>query len=106
MGLEYRRRSRLDSNGWDNATPMKVQQDLETRFTETFQPIFLWGVGALELILILYTLYQEFVTGTGPSLLATVLPLSVVIAIVWAVLSVLITLAVIGVNNHRKRDTR
>lgn len=64
------------------------------------------GVGALELILILYTLYQEFVTGTGPSLLATVLPLSVVIAIVWAVLSVLITLAVIGVNNHRKRDTR
>ncbi len=106
MGLEYRRRSCLDSNGWDNATPMKVQQDLETQFTETFQPIFLWGVGALELILILYTLYQEFVTGTGPSLLATVLPLSVVIAIVWAVLSVLITLAVIGVNNHRKRDTR
>ncbi len=85
---------------------MKIPQDFETQFTETFQPIFLWGVGALELILILYTLYQEFVTGTGPSLLSTVLPLSVVIAIVWAVLSVLITLAVVGIKNQRKSDTR
>ena len=81
---------------------MKPQQDFETQFTETFQPIFLWGVGALELLLILYTLYQEFVTGTGPSLLSTVLPLSVAIAIVWAVLSVLLTLAVVSINNHRK----
>ena len=85
---------------------MKIPQDFETRFTETFQPIFLWGVGALELTLILYTLYQEFVTGTGPSLLSTVLPLSVVIAIVWAVLSVLITLVVVGIKNQRKSDTR
>ncbi|MCR9194915.1 MAG: hypothetical protein NXH88_09300 [Hyphomonas sp.] len=85
---------------------MKIPQDFEAQFTETFQPIFLWGVGALELILILYTLYQEFVTGTGPSLLSTVLPLSVVIAIVWAVLSVLITLAVVGIKNQHKSDTR
>ncbi|MEM7329060.1 MAG: hypothetical protein AAF437_09990 [Pseudomonadota bacterium] len=77
---------------------MKPQQDFESRFVETFQPIFLWGVAAFELILILYTLYQEFVTGTGPSLLSTVLPLSVAIAIVWAVLSVLITLVVIGLK--------
>lgn len=79
---------------------MKTQQDFESKFIEIFQPIFLWGVGALELMLILYTLYQEFVTGTGPSLLSTVLPLSVVIAIVWAVLAVLITLAVVGIKNR------
>lgn len=85
---------------------MKIPQDFEAQFNETLQPIFLRGVGALELILILYTLYQEFVTGTGPSLLSTVLPLSVVIAIVWAVLSVLITLAVVGIRNQHKSDTR
>lgn len=79
---------------------MENPQNFETRFIEVFQPIFLWGVGALELMLVLYTVYMEFVTGTGPSLLSTVLPLSVVIAIVWAVLAVLITLAVIGLKKR------
>ncbi|MCR9195847.1 MAG: hypothetical protein NXH88_14010 [Hyphomonas sp.] len=79
---------------------MKPAQAFETRFNDVFQPIFLWGVGAFELALILYTLYQEFVTGAGPSLLSTVLPLSVAIAIVWAVLSVLITLVVIGLKKR------
>lgn len=82
---------------------MKNPQDFETRFIEVFQPIFLWGVGAFELALVIYTLYMEFVTGTGPSLLSTVLPLSVVIAIVWAVLAVLITLAVVGIKNRTNR---
>ena len=79
---------------------MDDPQNLETRFIEVFQPIFLWGVGALELFLVIYTLYMEFVSGAGPSLLTTVLPLSVVIAIVWAVLAVLITLAVVGIKNR------
>lgn len=79
---------------------MNTQPDFETQFIEVFQPVFLWGVGAFELALILYTLYQEFVTGTGPSLLATILPLSVVIAIVWAVLSVLITLVVFRIKKR------
>jgi len=82
---------------------MKKPQDFETRFIEVFQPIFLWGVGAFELALVIYTLYMEFVTGTGPSLLSTVLPLSVVIAIVWAVLAVLITLTVVGIKNRTNR---
>lgn len=82
---------------------MKNTQNFETRLTEVFQPIFFWGVGALELLLIVYTLYMEFVTGTGPSLLTMVLPLSVVIAIVWAILAVLISLAVIGIENRTKR---
>ena len=81
---------------------MEEPQNFETRFIEVFQPIFLWGVGALELILVIYTLYMEFVSGAGPSLLTTVLPLSVVIAIVWAVLAVLITLGVIGIKNRTK----
>ena len=79
---------------------MDDPQNFETRFIEVFQPIFLWGVGALELFLVIYTLYMEFVSGAGPSLLTTVLPLSVVIAIVWAVLAVLITLAVVGIKNR------
>ena len=79
---------------------MNADPDFETQFLETFQPIFLWGVGALELMLILYTLYQEFVTGSGPALLTTVLPMSVAIAIVWAIVSVLITLAVIGIKKR------
>lgn len=79
---------------------MDDPQNFETRFIEVFQPIFLWGVGALELILVIYTLYMEFVSGAGPSLLTTVLPLSVVIAIGWAVLAVLITLAVVGIKNR------
>lgn len=82
--------------------PMKNPQDLETRFVEVFQPIFLWGVGALELTLVIYTLYMEFVTGAGPSLLSTVLPLSVAIAVAWAVLAVLITLAVVGIKDRAK----
>ena len=79
---------------------MNDESDFETQFIEIFQPIFLWGVGAFELTLILYTLYLEFVTGTGPSLLSTVLPLSIAIAIVWAVVSVLITVAVIGIKKR------
>lgn len=82
---------------------MEKPQDFETRFIEVFQPIFLWGVGALELSLVLYTVYMEFVTGAGPSLLSTVLPLSVVIAIVWAVVAVLITIAIIGIRNRSNR---
>lgn len=83
---------------------MNIPQDFEGRFTELFQPIFVWGVGALELALIIYTLYSEFVTGTGPSLLSTVLPLSIVIAIAWAVLAVLITLAIIGIKTRIHRE--
>lgn len=83
---------------------MKVQQDFESRFTKIFQPIFFWGVGALELTLILYTLYQEIVTGTGPSLLSTVMPLSVVIAIVWAVLAVLITLVIVRIKSPANQE--
>ncbi len=79
---------------------MSTEPNFETQFIEIFQPIFLWGFGVFELALVLYTLYQEFVTGTGPSLIATVLPLSVAIAVVWAVLSVLITLAVLGIKKH------
>lgn len=75
-------------------------EDFETRFTEVFHPIFFWGVGIFELLLILYTLYMEFVTGTGPSLLSTVLPLSVVIVVMWAVLAALISIAVVGIKNR------
>lgn len=82
---------------------MQSPQDFESRFINVFQPIFLWGVGALELILIIYTLYMEFVAGAGPSLLTTILPLSVVIAIAWSVLAVLITLIVIAIRNRKKR---
>ena len=85
---------------------MEEPQDLESRFTEVFQSVFLWGVGALELTLVLYTLYMEFVTGTGPSLLSTVLPLSVVIAVAWAVLAVLITLVFLGIKNRLSRTKR
>ena len=53
--------------------------------------------------LVLYTLYMEFVTGSGPSLLTTVLPLSVVILVIWAVVAVLISLIVIGLQNGIKR---
>ena len=60
-------------------------------------------MGALELALVIYTLYLEFLTGTGPSLLSTVLPLSVAIAIAWAVLAVLITLAIVGFRNRADR---
>ncbi|WP_417468588.1 hypothetical protein [Maricaulis sp.] len=83
---------------------MKIQREFEKQFTETFQPIFIWGVGAFELALVIYTLYLEFLTGTGPSLLSTVLPLSVAIAIAWAVLAALITLAVIGFRNRANRQ--
>ncbi len=83
---------------------MEQPRDFEARFTEVFQPIFIWGVGALELALIIYTLYSEFLTGTGPSLLKTVLPLSVVIAVVWAILAVLITLVIIGFKTRTNRN--
>jgi len=82
---------------------MENSKEFETRFVEVFQPIFLWGVGALELTLVIYTLYMEFVTGAGPSLLSTVLPLSVAIGIIWAVLTVLITLPVVGLKNRANR---
>lgn len=94
----------LSLRGRDIAIAMTTPQDFETRFIEIFQPIFLWGVGALELMLVLYTVYMEFVSGTGPSLLSTVLPLSVAIAVVWAVLAVLITLAVLAIKKRKDRD--
>ena len=81
---------------------MANSQDFENQFVERFQPIFLWGVGAFELLLILYTLYMEFVTGTGPSLLTTVLPLSIAIAVVWAIIAVLMTLVIVGVKKREK----
>ena len=83
---------------------MKLPQDFEARFTDVFQPVFIWGVGALELALILYTLYSEFLTGTGPSLLTTVLPLSIAIAVAWAVLAVLITLAIVTFKARKEGD--
>lgn len=79
---------------------MTISQDFETQFTKVFQPIFLWGVAAFELCLVIYAVYLEFFTGAGPSLISTVLPLSVTIAIGWAVLSVLITLATIGLRKR------
>ncbi len=79
---------------------MKNDQDFEIRFTQVFNPTFFWGVGTFELILVLYTLYMEFVTGSGPSLLSTILPLSVVIVIMWAVLAALISLAIVGMKNR------
>ena len=85
---------------------MTVRLDFEARFIKTFQPIFFWGVGAFELGLVLYTFYLEFATGSGPSLFSTVLPLSIIIAIAWAVLSVLITLAVVGLTDRANRKKR
>ena len=81
---------------------MNKPQDFETRFTEVFQPIFLWGVGAFELILIIYTLYMEFVTGMVP-LCYPRLTYKYSNRDVWAVLAVLITLAVVGIKNRTKR---
>ena len=80
---------------------MKVSPKLEARFSDVFQPVFYWGFGAFELLLVLYTVYLELTTGTGLSLVSTVLPLSVAIAVVWAVLSALITLAVLGLRKRK-----
>lgn len=82
---------------------MADQQDFQAQFIKVFQPVFMWGVAALELALVIYTFYMEFRTGTGPSLLYTILPLSIVIAIAWAVLSVLITLMIVGFKNRANR---
>ena len=79
---------------------MADQQDFQAQFIKVFHPVFMCGVAALELMLVIYTFYMEFRTGTGPSLLYTILPLSIVIAIVWSVLSVLITLVIVGVKNR------
>ena len=80
---------------------MKAPQDFETRFAEVFQPIFLWGVAVFEMLLVIYAIYMEFFTGTGPSLLTTVLPLSIAIAIAWAVIAVLITLAIVSLRSRK-----
>ncbi len=85
---------------------MEKSEDFETRFVEVFQPVFLWGVGALELALVVHTVYMEFVTGAGPSLISTILPLSIVIAVVWAVLAVLITLIFVGIKKRKNRSER
>jgi len=82
---------------------MAVQQDFQAKFIKVFQPVFMWGVAAFELALVVYTFYLEFRAGTGLSLLYTILPLSIVIAIAWAVLSVLITLVIVGVKNRTNR---
>ena len=82
---------------------MSDSPDFETRFTEVFQPMFFWGVGALELTLILYTLYMEFIEGSGPSLLYTVLPLSVLILVIWAIVASLVSAAFIGIKNRTNR---
>ena len=82
---------------------MADQQHFQTQFTKVFQRVFMWGVGALELALVIYTFYLEFRTGTGLSLLYTILPLSIVIAIGWAILSVLITLSIIGIKSRVNR---
>ena len=82
---------------------MKDAQKFETRFDIIFRPIFFWGVSALEVSLIIYTLFMEFVRGNGPSLLSTVLPLSVVILIMWAILAALISLLIIAIRNRKNR---
>lgn len=82
---------------------MVDQKDFQEQFIKVFQPVFMWGVATLELALLIYTFYSEFRTGTGPSLLYTILPLSIVIAIVWAVLSVLLTLVILGLKNRTAR---
>ncbi|WP_291136151.1 hypothetical protein [Erythrobacter sp.] len=82
---------------------MEAPRNYEARFTEVFQPIFLWGVGTLELSLVVYTLYMEFIRGTGPSLLSTVLPLSVMILIAWAVMSSLIAVVFLAIKNRLNR---
>lgn len=80
---------------------MKDSSKLDVRFSEIFQPIFYWGFGVFELLLVLYTMYLELLTGTGLSLVSTILPLSVAIAVIWAVLSVLITLAVLRLKKRK-----
>ena len=82
---------------------MEDGRDFDTKFTEVFQPMFFWGVGALELALVLYTLYKEFVEGSGPSLLTTVLPLSVLILVVWAIAASLISAAFVGIRNRTNK---
>lgn len=85
---------------------MRDSKKFEARFTEVFQPTFFWGVGALEISLIIYTLYMELVRGNGPSLLSTVLPLSIAILIMWAVMAALITLAVVAIKDRVSRARR
>ncbi len=82
---------------------MGDQQDFQANFIKVFQPVFMWGVAALELALVIYTFYLEFRTGTGLSLMYTVLPLSIALAIAWAVLSVLISLIILGIKNRTNR---
>ena len=82
---------------------MADKRDFQAQFIEVFQPVFMWGVAALELALVIYTFYLEFRTGNGLSLLYTIMPLSIAIAIVWAVLSVLITLLIVGIKNRAIR---
>ena len=84
---------------------MENPQDFEARFTRVFNPTFFWGVGILELSLVLYTLYMELVTGSGPSLLSTGLPLSVIMLIMWAVLAALVSLVFLFLktNDHHSR---
>ncbi|WP_416876691.1 hypothetical protein [Litorimonas sp.] len=82
---------------------MADQQDFQAQFIEVFQPVFMWGIAALELALVVCTFYLEFRTGNGPSLLYTIMPLSIAIAIAWAVLSVLIALVIFGIKNRAAR---
>lgn len=79
---------------------MGDKQDFQTQIIQVFQPVFMWGVAAFELALILYTLYSEIQTGTGLSLIYHILPLSIAIAVAWAVISVLITLVIVGIKNR------
>jgi len=82
---------------------MAEQRDFQAHFIAVFQPIFMWGVAGLEMALVIYTFYLEFRTGSGLSLLYTIMPLSIAIAIIWAILSVLITLLIVGIKNRALR---
>lgn len=87
----------------DIVSVMADQQDFQAQFIKVFQPVFMWGVAALELALVIYTFYSEIRTGTGLSLLYTIQPLSIAIAIAWAVLSVLLTLVIVSIRKRANR---
>ena len=81
---------------------MKDEQEFVVKFGATFRPIFLKGFGAFISALTIYAFYIEYRTGTGLSLMYTLLPLCTIAAIIWAVISIPITLMIL---RHKNRNT-
>ncbi len=82
---------------------MKDRESFSEEFRNWFRPIFLWGFGVSIFLLSAYSFLTEIRTGAGPSLLLTLLPLAVLLALVWVVASVLATLAAIGIRKRLDR---